>query len=120
MSLKQAVPILPSSDFERTTRFFTHFGFTRRGVWPREYLILAAAELELHFFHAPGIDPKTSDFMVYLRAEDTAALYERYAALGFPLGCEGAPRVQGPPDAEGAFAVVDPDGTLLRIGRLKT
>jgi len=49
---------------------------------------------------------------------DADALYGEYAALGLPG--EGIPRLHGPPDDSDygmrEFAVVDPDGNLLRIG----
>lgn len=117
-NIRQAAPILPSSDFSRTAAFYAGLGFTEQARWAREYLILKLGELELHFFFAPAIDPSKSEFMCYLRAFDTQALFAQYSKLGLPTGCIGAPRVQGPPDGDGEFAVIDPDGTLLRIGRL--
>lgn len=80
-------------------------------------MILKQPNSELHFFHAPDVDASTSNFMCYLRCADTQTLFEKYSKLDLPLSCFGAPRVQGPPDEDGEFAVVDPDGTLLRIGR---
>lgn len=113
-----ATPILPSADFQRTAGFYETLGFKLLGQWDGEYLILSIGNLELHFFFAPSHEPASSDFMAYLRSPDTKALFSHYATLGHPLGCFGAPRIQGPPDEEGEFAVVDPDGTLLRIGKL--
>ncbi len=117
MSFLASVPILPSRDLPATSAFYARLGFTQRGLWPKEKLILELGAVELHFFHSTEHDPATSSFMCYLRAQDTQRLHAEYATLGITLGCAGWPRVQGPPDADGEFAVVDPDGTLLRIGR---
>ena len=111
-------PILPSSDFKATAVFYEPLGFERVGLWPGEYLILGCGETGLHFFHAPDVDRWTTDAGCYLYVDDAEALWARLEALGLPG--EGIPRLQGPPTARDyglrEFAVVDPDGTLLRIG----
>jgi hypothetical protein len=72
----------------------------------------------LHFFPAPDIDPWSSIAGCYLYVEDADELYSEYAARGLPG--EGIPRLHGPPEDSDygmrEFAVVDPDGNLLRIG----
>lgn len=119
MSTPRAIPILPSSSLSATAAFYARLGFVECGRWENEYLIVERDGLELHFFPLAEVDPATSNWMCFLRVEDSAALYEEFSRLGLPLGCFGAPRVQGPPDADGEFAVIDPDGTLLRIGTLR-
>jgi catechol 2,3-dioxygenase-like lactoylglutathione lyase family enzyme len=116
--LLAVAPILPSSDFEATTAFYEPLGFERVGLWPGEYLILGCGEVGLHFFHAPDVDPWATDAGCYLYTEDADALHAALARVGLPAA--GIPRLQGPPTATDyglrEFAVVDPDGTLLRIG----
>ena len=72
----------------------------------------------LHFFHSPSLDPWSSDAGCYLYVEDADALFADYAGLGLPG--EGIPRLHGAPEDTDyglrEFAVVDPDGNLLRIG----
>jgi len=110
-------PILPSSDLAATTAFYERLGFEQAGLWPT-YLILTRGEVGLHFFHMSDLDPWTSIAGCYLYVKDADGLYREYAALGLPG--EGIPRLHGPPEdsdyAMREFAVVDPDGNLLRIG----
>jgi catechol 2,3-dioxygenase-like lactoylglutathione lyase family enzyme len=110
-------PILPSSDLASTTAFYERLGFEQTGLWP-SYLILRRGDVGVHFFHASDLDPWTSIAGCYVYVDDADALYAEYAALGLPG--EGIPRLHGPPhDSDYAmreFAVVDPDGNLLRIG----
>ena len=96
-------PIIPSRDLALTSAFFGRLGFEQAG---------------LHFFHFPEVDPWSSVAGCYLYVEDADALHAEYERLGLPGG--GIPRLQGPPiDTDYGlreFAVVDPDGNLLRIG----
>jgi catechol 2,3-dioxygenase-like lactoylglutathione lyase family enzyme len=111
-------PILPSSDLASTTAFYERLGFGQASFFPGEYLIVNRGDVWLHFFPVADLDPWTSIAGCYLYVEDADALYSEYAALGLPG--EGIPRLQGPPDDSDygmrEFAVVDPDGNLLRIG----
>ena len=115
--MDRAIPILPSSDLDATARFYGGLGFEPTGRHP-SYLLMARGPVELHFFACPGIDPENSDFMAYIRVEDPDAWVRELAALGLPR--DGTPRLVGIEDKPWGmreFAIVDPDGTLLRIGR---
>jgi catechol 2,3-dioxygenase-like lactoylglutathione lyase family enzyme len=109
--------ILPSRDLAATSAFYERLGFEEHGRWP-EYLIVMRREAGLHFFPSPSLDPWSSDAGCYVYVDDADSLHAEYAGLGLPS--EGIPRLQGPPaDADYGmreFAVVDPDGNLLRIG----
>jgi catechol 2,3-dioxygenase-like lactoylglutathione lyase family enzyme len=111
-------PILPSSDLASTTEFYERLGFAQASFFPGEYLIVNREDVWLHFFPAADLDPWTSIAGCYLYVPDADALYGEYAELGLPG--EGIPRLHGPPhDSDYGmreFAVVDPDGNLLRIG----
>jgi catechol 2,3-dioxygenase-like lactoylglutathione lyase family enzyme len=111
-------PILPSRDLAETAAFYARLGFEQRGLWPEEYLIVMRAEVGLHFFFAPNVDPSASIAGCYLYVEDADALFAEYGRLGLPSS--GIPRLHGPPNDTDyglrEFAVVDADGNLLRIG----
>jgi catechol 2,3-dioxygenase-like lactoylglutathione lyase family enzyme len=111
-------PILPSRDLGATSAFYSRLGFSEMGLWPGEYLIVMRGEVGLHFFHAPGTDPFTSSAGCYVYVEDADALFVEFERLA--LRSAGIPRLQGPPqDADYGlreFAMVDPEGNLLRIG----
>jgi catechol 2,3-dioxygenase-like lactoylglutathione lyase family enzyme len=111
-------PILPSRDLAATSVFYERLGFEERGMWPDEYLIVMRRDAGLHFFHSPSLDPYSSDAGCYLYVEDADSLHAEFSGLGLPS--EGIPRLHGPPSETDyglrEFALVDPDGNLLRIG----
>jgi catechol 2,3-dioxygenase-like lactoylglutathione lyase family enzyme len=111
-------PILPARDLSATAAFYERLGFEEVRHWPGVYLIVMREGAVLHFFPSPSLDPSTSDAGCYLYVEDADALFAEYASVGLPG--EGIPRLHGAPeDADYGlreFAVVDPDGNLLRIG----
>jgi catechol 2,3-dioxygenase-like lactoylglutathione lyase family enzyme len=111
-------PILPSRDLSATAAFYARLGFEQSGLWENEYLIVTRGDVGLHFFFAPSIDPDSSIAGCYLYVEDADALHAEYAELDLPRA--GIPRLHGAPaDTDYGlreFAVVDPDGNLLRIG----
>jgi len=113
-----AAPILPSRDLAATAAFYEQLGFEQTRFWPDEYLIVMRGEVGLHFFPAPELDPWTSSAGCYLYVEDAGELFAEYDKVGFPG--EGIPRLHGPPEETDyglrEFAVVDPNGNLLRIG----
>jgi hypothetical protein len=114
--LETTIPILPSTDLERTAVFFKKLGFTERGRWAGQYLILQREKLELHFTQCTDIDPKTTVASCFLRVKDSAALWTEWTKTPLPQDCVSIPRLQGPPDADGEFALIDDDGTLFRVG----
>lgn len=118
MSAWAVAPILPSRDLPATSAFYERLGFKEIGLWPDEYLIVMRREAGLHFFHSPSLDPWSSDAGCYLYVEDADSLHAEFSGLGLPH--EGIPRLHGAPvDVDYSmreFALVDPDGNLLRIG----
>jgi catechol 2,3-dioxygenase-like lactoylglutathione lyase family enzyme len=111
-------PILPSRDLVATASFYERLGFEQRGMWPDEYLIVMRGEVGLHFFCAPQLDPWTSSAGCYLYVQDADALHREWLALDLPS--QGIPRLHGAPEQTDyglrEFALVDPDGNLLRVG----
>lgn len=103
-----AIPILLSTDLDRTAGFYSQLGFTERSRWD-DYLIVTREAAELHFFrdtdrrHAGGC---------YLRIGDAKSLHGEWSdAEGgriFPLQTTDYGLVE--------FAIHDPDGNQIRIG----
>jgi catechol 2,3-dioxygenase-like lactoylglutathione lyase family enzyme len=115
----RAIPILPARDLGATAEFYERIGFEEVGHWP-EYLILQRWPLELHFYSAADVDPATSIAGCYLRVESADLIWDEVAATDLPQRDSGFPRLQGPVATTDydmrEFAVVDPDGNLLRVG----
>lgn len=103
-----AIPIMLTTDIERTSAFYSRLGFTERARWD-DYLIIERQAAELHFFrsrdrgHAAGC---------YLRIGDAPALHAEWSAVDgatvFPLEETEYGLVE--------FAIHDPDGNQIRIG----
>ncbi|MFN3292765.1 MAG: bleomycin resistance protein [Gemmobacter sp.] len=108
---------LPARDFGATAGFCGRLGFAvvyRDDGW----MILRRGALELEFCHHPGLDPAQSRFSACLRVDDPDALLDEWRALGLPSDDAAIPRLTGffrPGTAPRMFALVDPDGSLLRV-----
>lgn len=114
------IPILPSADFDVTARFWALLGFTERGRWVDEYLIVVheALGIELHFWHDPSVDRWTNDVACYVRfstPDEAVAAHAGWAGVQVP-----EPAVLNPPhhDEDGSveFHVIDQHGNLVRLG----
>jgi catechol 2,3-dioxygenase-like lactoylglutathione lyase family enzyme len=119
--IETAVPILPSRDLAETLAFYERFGFENRGAPPNEwdYLIIGRGGAELHFFHAPTVDPLTTDAGCYVRVVDADTLYLEWQEVGLVEDPATGSRLVPPSDtAYGMreFALVDPSGNLVRVG----
>ncbi len=113
-----AIPTLPSRSLARTQAFYERLGFTAERFGD-PYLIVERGSLELHFFPYPDLDPASSSFGAYLRVDDVDALHAAFARAGLPA--QGIPRLTAPehkPWGMREFALVDLDGSLLRVGRV--
>ena len=114
-----AIPILPSRALEATLEFYRRLGFEGREHAHGQYAIVTRGSLELHFFAHPDLDPAQSAAMCYLRVTDVDGIYRAMATANLPRS--GIPRldpVGDKPWGMREFAVVDPDGNLLRIGQV--
>jgi catechol 2,3-dioxygenase-like lactoylglutathione lyase family enzyme len=118
---ERAVPILPSRDLRETLAFYERLGFEMAGA-PLEtydYLIVARGNLELHFWPKPDVDPLTTDVSCYFRVPDADALHREWEAIGVPHDRPSGSRLMPPVDTDYGmreFALVDPNGNLIRVG----
>lgn len=108
---------LPSRDFAATEAFYARFGFARafRGDG---WMILRRGDLVLEFFPHPEIDKRTSWFSACARVDDLAGLLAQWQQVGLPQDEKSIPRLTGifkPGQAPRMFALVDEDGSLLRV-----
>lgn len=110
----RATPNLPSRDFDATAAFYARIGFHevfRDAGW----MILARDTLQLEFFPHATLDPRENYAGSCLRVDDARALHAAFATAG--LAERGIPRLTPPVDEPWGFrlfALVDPDGNLLR------
>jgi hypothetical protein len=112
-----ATPNLPSRDFDATAAFYARLGFVvswRDNGW----MILERDTITLEFFPHPDLDPRDSWFSCCLRLDAVMAFFELAVAAGIPETSSGWPRLHRPQrESWGGLvgALVDPDGTLIRL-----
>ncbi|MCG2584139.1 VOC family protein [Massilia sp. TS11] len=115
-----AIPILPSRSIGATLAFYRRLGFEGDAhSFNDAYAILCRGDIELHFFLHKDLVPEHSFAGCYLRVGDVETLYRDFAAAQLPR--RGIPRMdllEDKPWGLREFAVVDPDGNLLRIGQV--
>lgn len=112
------VAILPCRDLDVSERFYARLGFARdpgRETWQDSYRMLSrpdGARLHLRLAEDGWVVPERNPFGLYLYAEDVEALAAVVSAE--IIGGDG-PR----PTSWGMleFALSDPDGALVRVGR---
>ena len=114
-----AIPTLPTRSVQDTLAFYERLGFAGQ-LWgePYFYAILTRGTLELHFFTHQELRPAESHAGCYLRVADVESIYRAFALAGLPR--KGIPRqdaLEDKPWGMREFAIVDPDGNLLRIGQ---
>lgn len=113
-----AIPILPSRSVNDTVTFFRQLGFTGSVHAHGDYAILTRGSVELHFFTHRELRPAESSAMCYIRVSDVESMYQAFASAELPR--QGIPRqdaLDDKPWGMREFAVVDPDGNLIRIGQ---
>lgn len=114
-----AIPILPSRSVDDTLAFYRRLGFDGT-IWgaPYSYAILRRGTVELHFFTHEELRPAESNAGCYIRVSDVESIYQAFALV--ELSRTGIPRqdvLEVKPWGMREFAIVDPDGNLIRIGQ---
>jgi catechol 2,3-dioxygenase-like lactoylglutathione lyase family enzyme len=115
-----AISMLPGRSLPATAAFYARLGFEAElfGNDPH-YGLLTRGDLELHVFAHPDLDPATSHAGCYLRVRDVDRIHADFRKAALPL--HGIPRMDALADKPWGmreFAIVDPDGNLLRIGQV--
>jgi catechol 2,3-dioxygenase-like lactoylglutathione lyase family enzyme len=114
-----AIPTLPSRSVRDTLVFYRRLGFDGRLAGAGDsYAILTRGAIEIHFFTHRELRPAESSAGCYVRVLDVRAIYEAFALA--KLAPKGIPRMDALEDKPWGmreFAIVDPDGNLLRIGQ---
>ena len=115
-----AIPTLPCRSVTATVAFYRRLGF-EGGAHEADarYAILHRGPIELHFFTHEELVPAESSAGCYLRVSDVEAMHRAFASAHLPSA--GLPRMDAlehKPWGMREFAVVDPDGNLLRIGQV--
>jgi len=136
------VPILTARELPPVVAFYEGLGLQVTADYG-DYVLLAADAVEVHLSQWDDHDPLTTANMLYLRVRDASALYDR---LRDELAAEGrlylAPasgitgehmvelrgleeaghpvtrlhEIEVKPWGQQEFAVIDPAGTLVRVG----
>jgi catechol 2,3-dioxygenase-like lactoylglutathione lyase family enzyme len=115
-----AIPTLPCRSVSATVEFYKRLGFVGGAhEFNREYTILRRGAVELHFFTHKELVPAESSAGCYIRVLDVESVYRSISSSQLPR--TGIPRMdtlEDKPWGLREFAVVDPDGNLLRIGQI--
>lgn len=109
-----AVAIVPARDMAASIAFYAKLGFAVEGDHGDYCLLADGRGWEVHLRHTPGWPATVEDNPVglYLYVDDVDAIADRVRdAIIEPQG----PHVR--PWGTYEFAVSDPSGTLVRIGR---
>ena len=114
-----AIPTLPCRSVKDTLAFYRRLGFEGEILgFGDSYAILRRGTVELHFFTHDQLRAAESFAGCYIRVSDAASIYKVFAAAKLPS--KGIPRqdvIEDKPWGMREFAIVDPDGNLLRIGQ---
>ena len=122
MTFRRAAAILPVRDITAAVGLYTKLGFSAH-VWDGGftedgrpiYAILKRDGIDLHLSLSSNLDPHHNLSAVYLYVEDPDAVYREWSAV--VSGSE----LERPEDRDWGvreMTYVDPDGNLLRIGRI--
>jgi catechol 2,3-dioxygenase-like lactoylglutathione lyase family enzyme len=115
-----AIPILPSRSVSATVAFYVSLGFEGgANEFDSNYAILRRGTVELHFFTHKELVPAESSAGCYIRVTDVESFYG--SCLAGKLSSTGIPRMEAfenKPWGLREFAIIDPDGNLLRVGQV--
>ena len=108
---------LPSRDFAATERFYAALGF-QTGFRDDGWMILNRGKLEVEFFPWPDLDPYASNASACVRVNDLDGLLAEWRQSNLSENPRSIPRLTGVvkhPGVPRMFALVDADGSLLRV-----
>ena len=114
--LDRATPNLPSRDLVATSQFYARLGFTE-AFRDEGWLIVERGPIQIEFFPFSKLDPRKNIASCCIRVSDLNLLHQAFIGAGLPTSCRDVPRITAAVDQPWGlreFAVVDPDGNLLR------
>ena len=116
----RAIPTLPCRSINATSEFYKRLGFEGGAhEFNSEYGIFIRGAVELHFFTHRELLPAESSAGCYIRVLEVESFYAACSALGLPsAGIPRMDRLEDKPWGLREFAIIDPDGNLLRIGQV--
>jgi catechol 2,3-dioxygenase-like lactoylglutathione lyase family enzyme len=115
-----AIPTLPCRSVNTVTEFYRRLGFEGGAhEFNSDYGIFRRGAIELHFFTHRALVPAESSAGCYIRVLDVESVYKACSVSGLPSsGIPRMDRLEDKPWGLREFAIVDPDGNLLRIGQI--
>jgi catechol 2,3-dioxygenase-like lactoylglutathione lyase family enzyme len=115
-----AIPTLPCRSVSVTTEFYRRLGFEGGAhQYDSNYAIFTRGAIELHFFAHRDLVPAESSAGCYIRVLDVDKIYNAWLTNYLPRsGTPRMERLENKPWGLREFALVDPDGNLLRIGQV--
>lgn len=113
--ISAVIPKLPFINKDETIDFYNTIGFQLDADYG-QYLIFSIEQTELHFFSHDNLNPKKSDFMIYLRVNaEIEKLYNKLIESGISIHPNG--KLETKPWNQMEFSIIDPNGTLLTFGQ---
>ena len=113
--ISAVIPKLPFINKGETIDFYKTIGFQLDADYG-QYLIFSLEQAELHFFSHSNLNPKPSDFMIYLRVNvEIEKLYNKLIESGISIHPNG--KLEKKPWNQIEFSIIDPNGTLLTFGQ---
>ena len=108
---------LPSRNFAATAALYAALGF-EPAYRDTGWMILTRGPLEVEFFPWPDLDPFASNASACVRVDDLDGLLATWRGAGLSDNPRQIPRLTGVvkhPGVPRMFALVDGDGSLLRV-----
>lgn len=119
-STETTIPILPSKSIDDTVAFYRQLGF-EGGAHPHDtkYAMLRRGSIELHFFAHKELVPAESYAGCYVRVTDVESIFQQFSEAALPkAGIPRMEKLENKPWGLREFAVVDLNGSLIRIGQI--
>jgi len=115
-----AIPTLPCRSVSAASEFYRRLGFEGGAhQYNSDYAIFTRGAIELHFFTQKELVPAESSAGCYIRVLDVDSIYNACSTNGLPkAGIPRMDKIENKPWGLREFAIVDPDGNLLRIGQI--
>jgi catechol 2,3-dioxygenase-like lactoylglutathione lyase family enzyme len=115
-----AIPTLPCRSVSAASEFYRRLGFEGGAhQYNSDYAIFTRGAIELHFFTQKELVPAESSAGCYIRVLDVDSIYKACSTNGLPkAGIPRMDKIENKPWGLREFAIVDPDGNLLRIGQI--